>query len=283
MTTTKQFNVKSAFENYKSTALSVSSDLSFWKSFLDWSIKRYQEQEIKPKEIYSAMFAAYNVSSKTGLAYAVGFEGNEVSIKTTDLEEHRANLFSWVMNLSILKIYNVMEIFLLQGIWLKYFPHLNNPTRSKRDNDTLINEIRNFLKAAQVPVDAKNNRYLIEFMKLNSPAFKDFADGRTIWYPDITWAQYFELTSIIRNIVAHKGTHISSDTLNEMKSKYRTAFEAQYEVVQDGDGERHIRPFENQITGIFDLMNDFSINAIKFINDEKDFSFLEGYSAIVSN
>ncbi len=283
MKTKQQFDISSAFENYKSTVLAVSSDLNFWRSFITFSIKKYQEQPVKPEEIFAAGFAAFNISNKTGLGFAVGFDRGGISMKTEDLEIHAKNLFSWIMNLSILKIYNVMEIFLLQGIWLKYFPHLNNPTRSKKDNDALINEIRNCLKAAQLPVDAKNNRYLIEFLKLNSPAFKDFAKRGTIWYPDITWAQYFELTSIIRNIVAHKGTHVSSDTLNEMKSKYRSAFEAQYEVVQDGNGEKHIRPFENQIGGIFDLMNDFSINAIKFINDEKDFSFLEGYSPIASN
>ena len=122
--------------------------------------------------------------------------------------------------------------------------------------------------------DTKNNRHLIEFLRSKSNSFNAFADNKMNVDLMTTWANFFELLSILRNVVAHQGTVITNDTLNEIKSKSRDIFERYFEVTWDTTGDKHISPKENGIVSLIGVMNDFVVNTVKFINGEKDFKFI---------
>lgn len=268
------YSIQKAFDNYKSAIFTVDNDLQFWKSFLSLSIKNYQNQDSISKDVRTSVFAVYDIDFSTNEGYLKLHE--EIThIKTADLEEHRILFFIWVMNLSLLKCYNAMETFLFLGIWINFFPSLNNPTESKKSADRLQKEIKDNLLKNNLNADTKNNRHLIEFLKSNSVEFNQFSQNKIRIDLTTIWVNYFELLSILRNIIAHQGTFVNNDTLNEIKSKSRDIFERHFDIKIDINNEKHLQPKENNFRDLIGLVNDFVVNTIKFISKENNLSFLK--------
>lgn len=274
MTKQKIFDINSAFENYKETIFTIDNDLRFWQSFLTGAIKNYQAQTVIPDEIYSAIFAAYDIDSASGNGYLKTHK-ESISLKTVDLEGHKNLFFKWIMHLSILKSYNAMETFLLQAIWLQYYPNLKNPTGSKKDYDKLQIEIKAYLTSEQLLTDSKNNRHIIEFLKTKSAEFLSFSQMTIRIDLTTTWVNYFELLSILRNIIAHQGTLVSLDTQNEIKSRAKDIFERHFIIATDGKGDKHLQPIEKDFNDFISIINDFAVNTTKFISNQTDLRFLK--------
>ena len=138
-------------------------------------------------------------------------------LHTKDLEIHRKFFFFWVMNLSILKSYNALELFILQVIQLSYFPTLQNPINGKKQADEVQKQIKNYLLNNNLQYDTKNNRHIIQFLKYQSAQCCSFLDHRMRIDLKTNWENFFELFSILRNIIAHQGIILNSDIHNEIK------------------------------------------------------------------
>lgn len=274
------FDIIKAFNNYREIISSITNDLNFWKSFLTLSITNYQKQEVKSDEIYSSVFISHYVDLQSNMLHLAA-SNKSASIMTVDLEEHRRIFFTWIMNLSLLKSYNALEIFLLRAIWLKYFPTLKNPTSNKKSLDELQNAIKKELNNSKLSVDTKNNRHLIQFLKNKSTDFDKLSNLPTTLHFTTTWENFFEMVSVLRNIIAHQGTIISQDTLNGIKSKSRDIFETHFDISSDENGDKHINPKEIELTSLIKLMNDFGLNSVKLIYNKPDLEFLGMISVLV--
>ncbi len=134
-------DIVKAFENYRRIIAMIDHDLSFWEIFLTHSIKGYQKQEGKHEKIHESVFAAYDIDPDTNNRVLTTHNEPRLTM-TVDLERHRLSFYDWIENLILLKIYNASEIFLLQAIWLKYFPTLSNPTASSKASNELQKKIR---------------------------------------------------------------------------------------------------------------------------------------------
>ena len=198
-------DIVKAFENYRRIIAMIDHDLSFWESFLSHSIKEYQKQKGMSEEIYGSVFAVWDVNPATN-DWVLTTHNETKSTMTVDLERHRLSFYAWIENLILLKIYNASEIFLLQAIWLKYFPTLSNPTASSKASNELQKKIRKELNGSQLMADTKNNRHLMEFLKLKSDDFKKFVALPLSDDLNTTRGDFFEMMSVLRNIVAHQGT-----------------------------------------------------------------------------
>jgi hypothetical protein len=266
-------DINSAFNIYKNLIFAIENDLRFWQSFLELSIKTYKNQELIPKEIFSSMFTVYDFDIKSNEGYIKSLE-NSYSIKTSDLDFYSDLFFIWVMNLSILKSYNAMETLFHQAIWLKYYPTLKNPSLSKKNTDILEKEIKAYLNAKMLKSDTKNNRHLIEFLKSKSTEFELFCQMNIRIDLKTNWSNFFELNSILRNIIAHKGTHITSHASNQIKSIAKDVFERHFLISVDENLDKQLNPIKGIFTNFLDFTNEFSLNTTKFIFDQKDLSFL---------
>jgi hypothetical protein len=273
------FDISKAFDNYVRVISTIATDISFWKSFLTLSIKNYQDREAKPDEIYGSVFTAYDINVTTNSGH-LATSNRTTSILTVDLEEHRILFFTWIMNLSLLKSYNALEIFLLQAIWLKYYPSLDNPTNNKKASDNLQKEIKDILNQRGLTVDTKNNRHLIEFLRTKSTDFETFAKLPLRADLKTSREDFFEMMSVLRNIIAHQGTIITQDTLNGIKSKSKDIFERHFTISIDENGDKHVNPIEVGITSILDLLTDFGVNTVKFVYSETDLKFIGMFSVL---
>jgi hypothetical protein len=227
MSTKVNQKILTAFENYRDAVWQVGADLHFWQSFLKFSVEEYRGNGSRPEEVYSAGFTAVNID----LTASPGFlktHSKVMRIKTLDLDERSQDFFVWVMNLSILKIYNSLEVFLLQAIQMTFFPNHKNPIEGKKAVDEINKEIREYLKKQSINQDTKNNRHIIRFLEHKSSEVASFFKMPIRIDLITNWGNFFELISILRNVIAHQGTIINIDTLNDIKSKAKDVFQRHF-------------------------------------------------------
>jgi hypothetical protein len=262
-----------AFEKYKSIIFNVDVDLNFWTSFVDTEIAIYQQRTNIPNEIYAAGFGAYDLDI---LAQKGFFKMNPStrSVYKSDLKQQRLSFFVWIRNLAVLKSYNALEIFLIQAIWINYFSNEKHPTSSKKAADNIQGKIKDDLSSAGLPTDSKNNRHLMEFLKYKVTGYSIYLESPINVDLTTTWGNYFEMFSVLRNIIAHQGTIINMDTLNEIKSKANDIFQRHFEVVKDEFKESHLQPKEIDFSNFISIANTFVLNTVKFAGGEPDFTFL---------
>lgn len=266
------FDIKNSFDNYRQIISSITTDLEFWREFLELSINNYQSQKVTPDVIYEVAFMVNDIDVSNNAMMTDS--PRPIYLKTADLEEHRKLFFIWIMNLSLEKSYNALEIFLQQAIWLKYFPSLENPTISKKSSDALQRAIKKEITHKGLSIDVKNNRHLIAFLKIKSQDFEKFISLPINKDSKTTRENFFELISILRNIVAHRGTTITNDIVNDIKSKSKDIFEKYFIVSCDDNKDKHINPVESEFSNLISLTKDLTVNSVKFINNETDLKFI---------
>lgn len=156
-----------AFKAYKDVVWNVDADIRFWKAFLDHAIQERQNNQPQPGEVYTAIFPVYNVELDGG-GDNLTFHPDVLSFTTDELRDRCEGFLDWIRVLSILKVYNAMEIFLLQVIQFRFFSSLDNPMSGKDATDKTIGEIIKCLTNKGERIDKKNNRHILKFIEVNS-------------------------------------------------------------------------------------------------------------------
>lgn len=267
-------DILAAFEIYKDAVFGVDADLRFWQSFLKLSIDEYKNKSSRPDEVFSAIFPAYDIDPSTN-AGRLKTHKKVLSIKTLDLDKHSQDFFAWVTNLSILKTYNALEVFLLQAIHLKYFPNHKNPIEGKKAVEQINREIKVYLTTQNINSDTKNNRHIIQFLKQQATDITSFLKLPIRIDLTTNWENFFELISILRNVIAHQGTIVSADTHNEIKSKAKDIFQRHFALSKDDNDYMNLHPLADQFLNFTSLYNDFAVNTVKLMYNENDLTMFK--------
>lgn len=267
-------DISKAYENYVETVFQVGIDLTFWNHFLKTSVEKFQQENIDTREIFSSLFAAYDIDLNSNSELLKIHEKSK-SISSKDLEKYREDFFSWVINGGIVKVYIAVETVLIQTIWDVDFSCHADPALRKKNGDSIQREIRKKLKKSTKSNETKNNRHLIEYLSLNSIDYQTFLSRPIRVDLNTTWAEFYELFSILRNIFSHIGSKLDDDILNEIRSKAKDIFERHFIVIKGSQGEKHLFAVPEQVGNLLDLVNDFTLNTVKIIRNESDFEFLK--------
>lgn len=267
----KDFRISTIFNSYRNIVFMVQNDLSFAESMLDAAFTKFDKSSYD--KLQSSIYAVYDIEHDTehGMLKSFG-EGNHISVE--DLPIYKQRFLSWTLNLSILKIYNAMEIFMLQAIWAKSFPHLQDPIKDKSANDILIRKIKDTLVENGVSVDTRNNRYLISFFTAVSPTCASLMTQPMRVDLKTNWSAFFELISTLRNVIAHQGTIVTNNLKNEINSKAGDIFKRHFELQKDLNDNLNLQPNISQFSNFIALVNDFTLNTIKFFFNEPNLDFL---------
>lgn len=268
------YNILTAFEIYKEVIFGVDVDLRFWQSFLDLSIREYKMKNPKIEEVFTAIFPAYNINPHTNHGL-LKTDNKILSIKTKDLDKHSQDFFVWVSNLSILKTYNALEIFLLQAIQLKYFPEIKNPIENKKATNQITDKIKSYLKSKDIKVDTKNNRYIIQFLKQKSTDITIFLEQPVRFNLTTNWENFFELISILRNVIAHNGIIVSADILCEINSKAKDIFNRHFSLSKNNKYYMILSPITDQFLEFISFYNDFALNSVKLMYNESELTIFK--------
>ncbi len=270
--------VKEAFEDYKNVVFDTTTiGLSFWSRFLDYSIELYFDKHPEKKNgwLRKSVFSVFDINPNIRNGYSKQHDIIH-EILANELGNHKVELFEWMMNLSLLKIYNALEILLLRSIQLKYFPALKDPLLGRKEMNEIGREIKNYLKIKSVNADTNNNRYLIKYIELNSNDFINFIKFPVRIDKKTNWEDFFEMVSILRNVVAHNNMLVTNNTLNEIKSCGKDIFEQYFDLRKTVSGSIILSPKQDlgTFSNFINLFNEFGLNAVKFIFEENDLQFL---------
>jgi hypothetical protein len=271
---TQQVSYKSYFDEYLKTAFQIEVDLRFWKHFLSTSIKNYKLENPENRWINEAGFSLYNLQPD-GLSTWLHVSQQTSSIEIKDLETHSDNFFTWIMNLSITRIYNVAELFLLQAIRLKYFPSLLPLNNNKKNANKISGEIKSFFSANNQSFDTTNNRYLIEFLKTKSAEFSSFLTLKVNVDWTTKWGGFYEFFSILRNVITHHAMIITPDIRNNLNSVAKDAFNHYFiQPANTVDTDMLKAKDEHDFLFFLSHVNDFVTNTVKFIAGETNLTFI---------
>lgn len=262
----------SIFNVYKDSIFSIENDLRFWKGFLKVAIDNYTKSE--EREIYSSIFGAYDIDYLSNAGYLKCHKA-VFQISTPDLEVNRQDFFNWIINLSVLKAYNSLEILLLRSIQKSYYSNLEDPINGKRASDKIQQEIRNFLIINSIKYETKNNEHLLQFLMKRSPKIDTFLSHKMNVDLNTTWLNFFFMISILRNVIAHQGMIIQPDLLNDIKSKAKDVFERYFLLKNDISGFKLLYPKEDQFGDFLTYLNSLSLTMNKLIFNEDNLDFLE--------
>lgn len=266
------FTIRSAFRQYKDVVFGVTTDLHFWNSGLEKVVSQYNE---RPSQmLFEAIFAVYNMESEGPNGSLEDFK-KTISVSGEDADKKRQLFMAWVTNLTVLKLYTSSETFLLQAIWLRFYPHLKNPTFNKKAADALHREIMSHLFSCGLSKDSTNNRYLMVYLKDRSAEISSFLDQPMRVDLITNWGNFFELFSILRNTIAHQGTIVSLDSKNDIQGKAKDVFLRHFSLVSDHSKSLHLFPVVEQFGNFVGFVNDFSLNVVKFLFGEQDLRFLD--------
>ncbi|MBI2274733.1 MAG: hypothetical protein HYU70_13120 [Bacteroidetes bacterium] len=266
------------FEQYMKSVFQTEIDIRFWKHFLSMSIDSYKKENPENRWINQSGFSAFNIPSGGSGWLHMRPETHE--IKISDLNKHSDDFFLWIMDLAIVRVYNSIELLIQQSIQTTYFPSLSNPAQNKKNVNKLNREIRDYLKSKGINDDSTNNRHLINCIKCHSHDYGQFLNVKAIVNWNTNWGQFYELFSLLRNVVVHHGMMVTSDSINNIKSVAEDIF-THYFVTEEVEKDLSIlKPKEDQLfLNFISQANDFAVNTVKYIADEPDLKFIGFYKA----
>src|SRR5450432_1119944 len=196
----------------------------------------------------------------------------EMEKSVLDLRDWYKDFFGRTVNLYIGKAYNEMELVLLEAIQKIYFPQITSHTRSKSYYNKINNSLTDYLKANSLPTVRVNNIHIIEFLKFNNSEFTSFIKMPVRTNYVNNWEGFFEFVSILRNSVTHFRSVLTTDTINELKSKYQEFVDA-FLIIEPFEKGYHIMTSKDK-DNLWSLMNDLTANTVKFLTGNQDLLFL---------
>lgn len=266
-----QSNYKRYFDDYIKSVFQIQVHIGFWKQFLNMSIEQYKKDNPENRWISQSGFAIYNIPPD-GQNTWLYMSDATFTIEIDDLTGQSSRFFSWVMNMALVRLYNTVEILLLRVIREKHFPHLDDPVDGKKETNKVIAEIKNFLKNRNQNADSKNNRYIIQFLRETTPEIATFLNisvNSANWKTN--WKNFFELVSILRNIVTHHSMIVEKNVRNEINSIAGDIFNFYYEGPDANENEDLLRAkSEDLFLNFKNHFNEFSGNIVKFIASGSD-------------
>lgn len=249
----------------------LDSDLNFWNHFvIKWAIPEYQTKN-KAQVIHSSAYSTYDNVAETGEGW-LKLHHDIREIHSDDLKLHSKVLFCWVEGLSIVRVYNALEILLLQAIDVVYFGEAVKPLTRKNDVDDIHQRIEAVLGGKK---DRKNNKHLIAFLRLKSEEFNKWVDKPVRKGMSANWEEFFYLISILRHAVVHQGLLINRDLLNEIKSREcYEIFSKHFDLIDLENNSFELQPIQENFKGFIGMSVQFAVNTLKFVSKQSDVSFL---------
>jgi hypothetical protein len=266
---------QSIFDLYKDTVFSVQNDIQLWSGFLIRAVKKYLEEFPQNNDRwFESIFSVYDINPPSYVGY-LKVDKRRYLISAENAEERAKDFLNWVRSVSIVKVYNALELVLLQSIQAAYYPHLVDPLQSKSEMKKLNDAIIGDLKSASARFETRNNGHLIEYIRRKSPVFNEFLSKDIRIDRHTSWEKFFVMISMVRHIISHHALIVTSDAHNGLRSTAKDVFEEYFNLVADKNGRDvlHIKEGDGFLN-LISLVNDFTLNGAKFIFGETDLRFM---------
>lgn len=261
------------FTEYSKSVFNIENNLKFWESFLSTSVEKYVDENntVFNRELFTSIFTIYNRPLEIDKTWIYESQlSHKIDIFDLKLSNH--NFFDWVMCLSLIDVYNNVELLLFQVIGIRYFPTFKNPSLGKDEKNKLIKKIVSHLESNKIKCNKKNNQFLLDLMKFECPNYSRFLELKLNNECEDNWEDFYSFFSTLRNIITHQGV-ITLKHISLLKSKSKYLYNTYFEL-SDNEGNQILKPKEGLFFNFLTLVNDFSANTTKYIADEIDLEFI---------
>lgn len=260
-------------ERYVNSVYNISTDIKIWQSIIGKIVDEYENEGLAERDLFSSIFTIYDIDKTSGNGLLKVFQNDNIKITTKNLREQKKSFFRWIINSSILKIYNSVEI-LLQSVILEEFLNHESKNFGKKDIKLINKEISECFQNENLgKLNSHNNRHLIDYLKFKSSSVEEFMKNKVRIDLQSNWEEFFELISILKNVVVHNGMLIEKDTLNSIRNSARDIFERYFSTKLKVDELTLLDPNLPQILNFINMINEFAVNMVKFIKNEDDLQF----------
>lgn len=253
----------------------IETDFRIWDSVIEKSILEFEKEPNVDYELFGSIFTTYNLDSISNNGLHKTYLADSKNIKINTLRTQKLIFFRWIMNLSLLRAYNAIEIFVSSAIIEQYLGEETTVSQFKELSKKVNNEVANYFAANNLgKINSKNNRHLIKFLRHKSSDVDNFLKQKVRVDLDTNWEEFFEFISILRNVIAHNGMILNQDTLNNIKSSAKDIYERYFsnEVIEED--AILLNPNQEHFISVLTFMNNFAINLVKFIKQEEDLHFM---------
>src|SRR5690606_21336688 len=139
-------NIIDSYSNFRNHYSSIINDLTFWINFTKRSIDQQQKNGDPNQTLFSSAFATYDSAHNSNEGW-LKMHPDIFQLKVSDLQRQGELFCSWLMNLSLVRAYNINEIMLLHLIELIFFEGVANPWEKKKSAQKIEAKIGEWLKS----------------------------------------------------------------------------------------------------------------------------------------
>jgi hypothetical protein len=158
------FDCDSLRAAYSGVVFSISNDLIFGQTFLPAAIQAHREKYPQQTRFFESGLYAYNINLSDNKGWLHGL-GLSVEITKDSLEASRERFFMWIRLLSIVRIYNALELLLYGIIETRYLPSATLQQPMRKLKTLILTELKN----DGVSTGTKNNAFLLTYLGHRSP------------------------------------------------------------------------------------------------------------------
>lgn len=250
-------------DSYSAVVFSISNDLIFWKTFLPSAIQTYREKYPNQFRLFESGLYAYNIQLDNNAGWLHSFN-KSVEINDDNLDQSRDRFFQWIQLLSIVRIYNALELVLYSIIEIRYPPAIGEFHARKKLKTAILAD----LKKEQVAHETKNNQFLLAYLRHRNAKLSQFF-SLPVTNLTTSRSEFFEFLSLIRHIIVHNGMLLSRDNHNLLKERFSELMERYFMIEQTTCHESKIVFDETKggMQNLISVCDDLAYNAIKFAFD----------------
>lgn len=261
-------------EKYISSVYQIATDIWVWTEMLKKTIANLEKESNPPQTFFSSIFTVYDIDSGSNNGLLNIYSNESKQISTHNINDQKEDFLRWVRCLSILRIYNAIEIFVLSSIYDHYFKGEISFENYRNKSYLITEEIRKYFVVNNLgKFDTTNNKHLIKFLSHKEPELKIFFSQKVRVDLNTDWQQFFELLSLLRNVVAHNSMLLTKDALNQIKSQAKDIYERHFSNDIVVDELILLNPHEAKFSNLLSMVNDFTLNTVKLIKGEPNLNF----------
>ncbi|MBK7938026.1 MAG: hypothetical protein IPJ82_13450 [Lewinellaceae bacterium] len=223
--TEKEIDMYPPVQKFITSMHEIGTDFVIWKLILDNVVVDFEKESDSEIDLLSSIFEVYDFDSSTGKGELTAYKRGAKTITTKNISVQKDAFFRWIMNLSIPRVYNAIEILLLSAVMDEYFNKELDLKKFKTQQGEMNRAIRDYFDNNSLGrYESKNNRHILKYLGHKSAEINNFLNQNVRVDLNVNWQQFFEFISILRNVVTHNGMMMSKDVINQINSNAESLY-----------------------------------------------------------
>lgn len=252
----------------------IGLDVKFWSSAINRISEEYEISSEEQYHLFSSICAVYdyNLESKSGNLKVL--KNSQLEVTSKNIRSHKDEFLQWVINSSLLRAYNSIELLIYKCIALEYMDFEFRLEDGKGHGIIINQKIQECMKNNGLgKFSTNNNKHLIKYLEYKSPLLREFLKSKVRIDLSTTWKEFFDLLATLRHVIAHNDMMLNKDTINHIKSNGKELYQRYFTEKFNNQNLSPLSLKQDVYSNILNMTNEFGLNLAKFIKKEPNLKF----------